>query len=63
VGVSDARCLTEEPAVLSQLSPKILRALENDVQALRLRIAGKTFEEIASALGYRDTGGELHRLT
>jgi hypothetical protein len=39
--------------VLSQLSPKTLRALENDVQALRLRIAGNTFEEIALALGYR----------
>jgi hypothetical protein len=39
--------------VLSQLSPKLLRALENDVQALRLRIQGATFEEIAAALGYR----------
>jgi hypothetical protein len=53
VPVSDARCLTEESAMLSQLSPKTLRALENDVQALRLRIAGNTFEEIALALGYR----------
>jgi hypothetical protein len=39
--------------MLSQLSPKILRALENDVRALRLRIEGKTFDEIATALGYR----------
>ena len=38
---------------LSQLSPKRLRALEHDVQALRLRIDGATFEEIAVALGYR----------
>jgi hypothetical protein len=30
-----------------------LRALENDVQALRLRVEGATFDEIASALGYR----------
>jgi hypothetical protein len=42
--------------VLSQLSPKTLRALENDVQALRLRIEGHTFEEIARALGFRSKG-------
>jgi hypothetical protein len=41
---------------LSQLSPKRLRALEHDVQALRLRIDGATFEEIAVALGYRSKG-------
>jgi hypothetical protein len=51
--LSDIRCLTEEAAVLSRLSPKTLRALENDVQALRLRLQGATFEEIAAALGYR----------
>ena len=39
--------------MLSQLSPKILRALENDVQAMQLRIQGATFDEIAVALGYR----------
>lgn len=42
--------------MLSQLSPKTLRALEHDVEALRLRIEGKTFEEIASALGYHSRG-------
>jgi hypothetical protein len=43
----------KELSVLSQLSPRILRALENDVQALHLRLEGRTFEEIALALGYR----------
>jgi hypothetical protein len=42
--------------VRSQLSPKTLRALEHEVQALRLRIAGHTFAEIATALGFRSKG-------
>jgi hypothetical protein len=42
--------------MLSHLSPKTLRALEHDVEALRLRVAGHTFEEIAVALGYHSRG-------
>jgi hypothetical protein len=42
--------------MFSRLSPKVLKALENDVQALRLRIEGKSFEEIALALGYQSKG-------
>lgn len=42
--------------MFSRLSPKVLKALENEVEALRLRIAGKTFKEIALALGYQSKG-------
>jgi hypothetical protein len=48
--------MEEEGIVLSQLSPKTLRALEHEVQALRLRIAGYTFAEIATAIGFRSKG-------
>jgi hypothetical protein len=42
--------------VFSRLSPITLKALEHDVQALRLRLAGHTFAEIATALGFRSKG-------
>jgi hypothetical protein len=42
--------------VHSQLSPKTLRALENDVRAVQLRLQGATFEHIAVTLGYRSKG-------
>jgi hypothetical protein len=54
--VSDAGTIMEDMRMLSQLSPRLLRASERDVQAVRLRIAGKTLEEIALALGYRSKG-------
>jgi len=37
----------------SQLSPRTLQALERELQAVELRIQGKSFQEIADALDYR----------
>ena len=37
----------------SQLSPRSLLALQRELQAVEMRIQGKSFQEIADALGYR----------
>jgi hypothetical protein len=36
----------------SQLGPKTLKALDNELRAMRLRIQGFTFTQIAAELGY-----------
>src|ERR1700736_4114313 len=41
----------------SPTSPRRLRALENQRQALGLRMAGASFDEIAESLGYANRAG------
>ena len=41
----------------SRTSPRRIRAVERATEALRLRAAGRTYEAIATALGYRDASG------
>jgi hypothetical protein len=36
----------------SQLGPKTLKAIDNELRAMRLRIQGATFTQIAAELGY-----------
>jgi hypothetical protein len=40
----------------SQLSPRSLLALQRELQAIEMRIQGKSFQEIADALNYRHRG-------
>jgi hypothetical protein len=46
----------------SQLSPRRLQSLENDVKALQLRLQGLTFQQIADALHYRHRGSAWHAI-
>ncbi len=41
----------------SKTSPRRLQAIQRQKDALNLRIAGSSYEEIARALGYRDKSG------
>jgi hypothetical protein len=46
----------------SQLSPRRLQSLKNDVKALQLRLQGRTFQQIVDALHYRHRGSAWHAI-
>ena len=43
----------------SKLSPRRIEAIEKQKQALELRMAGRTWQEIANVLGYKDHSGAV----
>ena len=48
-----------KPRQIPSLSVKKLETIDKQKQALELRLAGRTWQEIADALGYASTGGAV----